>query len=141
LTRRTRRLICCQNCILHLHNRPFRTHRGGHQLHQQLPHQTQIAKTFFAFNKHFNSTETAQMPTLQAHQVERVSTVRQTPIVVEFIADPRQMPSQDGYRNLVAQHQLSTPRTYYLEAPTSHITTPSRVPSSGEHLLDSSPIN
>jgi aspartate oxidase len=139
--RRTRRSICCQNCTLRLHNRPFRTHRGDHQLRQQLLHQTQMAKTFFTFSKHFNSTETAQTPTLPAHQVERVSTVRQTTVVAEIIADLKQMPSQDECKNSVAQHQQSTLRTCYLEAPTSPIVAPSRIPSSGEHLLDSSPIN
>jgi hypothetical protein len=139
--RRTRKSICCQNCTLRLHTRPFRTHRGGHQLHQQLPHQTQIAKTFFTFNRHFNSTETAQMPTLPAHQVERASMVRYTSIMVGLVADLEQMPSQDEYKNSVAQHQQSTFRTYYLEAPISPIVAPSRIPSSGEHLLDSSPIN
>jgi hypothetical protein len=134
-------LTCCQNCIHHLHSRPFRTPHGGHQLHQQLPHQTQIAKTFFAFNRHSNSTETAQMLTLLAPQAERASMVRQVPIMVVSIADPRQMPTQDEYRNSVAQPQLSTLRIYYQEAHTSHITTPSQVPLSGKHLPDSNQIN
>jgi hypothetical protein len=61
--------------------------------------------------------------------------------VAEIIADLKQMPSQDECKNSVAQHQQSTLRTCYLEAPTSPIVAPSRIPSSGEHLLDSSPIN
>jgi hypothetical protein len=63
--------------------------------------------------------------------------VRQVPIMVVSIADPRQMPTQDEYRNSVAQPQLSTLRIYYQEAHTSHITTPSQVPLSGKHLPDS----
>lgn len=139
--RRMRRLICCQNCTLLLHNRPFRTHRGGRQSHQQPLHHTQIATTFFTFNRHFNSTETAQMPTSRAHQVERPSTVRQHLLGVDFVADLGQMPSQDEYRNSAAQHQLSAFRTYYPEAHTSHIAIPSRAPSSGERPPDLNPIN
>jgi hypothetical protein len=83
---------------------------------------------FFTFNKHSNSTETAQTPTLPAHPVERASMVRYTPIVVGLDADLKQMPSQDEYKNSVAQHQLSTLRTYYLEAPISPIAAPYRIP-------------
>jgi hypothetical protein len=54
--------------------------------------------------------------------------VRYTPIVVGLDADLKQMPSQDEYKNSVAQHQLSTLRTYYLEAPISPIAAPYRIP-------------
>ena len=141
MTRRTRRSICCQNCTLRLHNRHFRTHRGGHQLHQQPLHQTQLAKMFFTFNKHSNSTGTAQTHTSPAHQVERPSTVRQSQIGVVFIADLRQMPFQEEYKNSVAHHQPSAFRTYYLEAPTSHIATPYQTLSSGRRPPDSSQTN
>lgn len=139
--RRTRRLICCRNCTLRLHNRPFRTRRGGHQSHQQPLHHTQIVTTFFTFNRHSNSTEMAQTHTSPAHQAERPSMVRQTTTVVEITTDLRQMPSQDEYRSSAARHQLSAFRTYYPEAHTSHIAIPSLTPSSGEHLPDSNPIN
>jgi hypothetical protein len=54
--------------------------------------------------------------------------VRYTLIMVGLVADLKQMPSQDEYKNSVAQHQLSMPRTYYPEAPTSPIVAPYRIP-------------